>query len=72
MVYLENFLQSVYTYIWSLLGIDFTNYTGSLPSQLIDMYTYVDKFFKIVCVFFLVYVVYNFVVFLISLGGIRK
>lgn len=72
MTYLVSFLESMYTYIWTLLGIEFTNYAGALPVQLIEMYAYVEILFKYICVFFLVYVIYNFVVFLISLGGIRK
>lgn len=72
MTYLVSFLESMYSYIWTLLGIDFTNYVGALPVQLIEMYSYVEILFKYMCVFFLVYVIYNFVIFLISLGGIRK
>lgn len=72
MSHLLDFLNAMYTYLFGLFGIDFTGYTGNLPSELIQMYTYVDKFFQILCIFYLLYLIFNFVVFLISLGGVRK
>lgn len=69
---LLDFLNALYTYIWSLIGIDFTGYSGNLPIQLLEMYVYVEKFFQIMCIFYLLYLIYNFIVFLVSLGGIRK
>lgn len=72
MSHLLDFLNAMYTYIFGLIGIDFTGYAGSLPVELIDMYAYVDRFFQILCVFYLLYLIFNFVVFLISFGGVRK
>lgn len=72
MQHLTNFLTLMYNYIFSLIGLDFSNYSGELPQQLIDMYAYVEKFFELICIFFLVYLIYNFIYFVISVGGVRK
>ena len=69
---LTNFLNGLFNYLSSLLLIDFTDYSGNLPTQVIEMYSYVSKFFQIVVIFFFLYMVYNFIIFLISLGGVRK
>ena len=69
---LLDFLNGLFNYIKSLLFIDFTGYTGQLPTEFISMYGYVENFFKIVCIFFFLYLVYNFVIFLISFGSVRK
>lgn len=69
---LVNFLNGLFTYIKSLLFIDFTNYSGELPTEFITMYGYIETFFQIVCIFFFLYLVYNFIIFLVSLGSVRK
>ena len=44
---LTNFLNGLFNYLSSLLLIDFNNYSGNLPTQVIDMYGYVSKFSKL-------------------------
>lgn len=72
MTFLTDFINAIHTYLYSLIGIDFTSYTGVLPQQFIDLYSYVGQFFKLVVIFYFVYFVFNFLYFLFSLGGIRK
>lgn len=72
MNYLVDFLNSLYQYIFNLIGIDFTNYTGNLPTEFISMYSYVLDVFKIISIFFYIYLIYNFIIFLVSFGGVRK
>ena len=69
---MTQFIQLLYEYLFAMIGIDFTNYSGSLPQQFVNLYQYVDKFFHLVVIFFFVYMIYNFLIFLFSLGGIRK
>lgn len=72
MQYITDMLNIMFNYIKSLLFIDFTNYSGSLPNELLDMYSYVEPAFKIVSIVFIFYLLLNFVIFVISLGGVRK
>lgn len=72
MNYLVDIINSLYQYIFNLIGIDFTNYTGNLPTEFITMYGYVLDIFKLISIFFYVYLIYNFIIFLVSLGGVRK
>ena len=66
------FMETLYSYLFTLIGLDFTNYSGNLPVQLLSMYEYVIKFYQLVIVFFFLYLTYNTIYFLISLGSIRK
>lgn len=70
MQYLTQFMQLLYDYIFTLIGIDFTGL--SLPQQVIDMYAYVEQFFQIVVIFFFLYLVYNTLYFIFSLGSVRR
>lgn len=70
MQYLTQFMQLLYDYIFTLIGIDFTG--SSLPQQVIDMYAYVEQFFQIVVIFFFLYLVYNTLYFIFSLGSVRR
>jgi hypothetical protein len=70
--FLTAFCQTLYTYLFSLIGIDFSNYAGELPEQFVNMYAYVDKFFQILVIFLFLYLIFNFLFFLFSLGGIRR
>ena len=72
MTYLTDLCNSIFNYLYALIGIDFTGYSGNLPSQFIEMYSYVEQFFKLVIIFYFIYFVYNTLIFLFSLGGIRK
>lgn len=72
MNYLTQFMQLLYNYIFTLFGLNFENYSGAIPAEVISMYAYVINFFQIMCVFFFLYLVYNFLYFLFSLGAIRK
>ena len=72
MQHLTSFMQLLYDYIFTLIGIDFSNYSGSLPEQFVDLYQYVEQFFQALIIFFFVYMVYNFLFFVFSLGAIRK
>ena len=64
-------LNIFYNYISSLFLIDFSSYTGTLPTGLVEMYGYFSSFFKLVVIFYFFYLCFNFVIFLISLGGVR-
>lgn len=70
MQYLTQFMQLLYDYIFTLIGIDFTGL--SLPQQVIDMYAYVEQFFQIVVIFFFLYLIYNTLYFIFSLGSVRR
>jgi len=72
MSYLYDFIVSLFTYFKSLLLIDFTGYSGQLPLQVVEMFGYVESFFKFLAVVFFVYLVYNFLIFVISLGGVKN
>ena len=72
MQHLITFLESFYNYIYTLIGIDFTGYSGELPNGLIEMYSYVEKFYQLVIIFFFVYLIYNFIYFVITIGGVRR
>ena len=72
MQYLTQFMQQLYDYVFTLIGIDFSNYSGSLPIEFVNLYQYVEQFFQVLVIFYFVYLVYNFLFFLFSLGGIRK
>lgn len=67
-----DFLNIFFEYISSLLLIDFTSYTGSLPTELVSMYGYFTDFFKLVIIFYFLYLVFNSIIFIISLGGVRR
>lgn len=67
-----NIFNVFYDYITQVLLIDFTNYSGNLPNEFLTLYSYVPIFFKIVVIFFMCYLIFNFIIFLISLGGVRK
>lgn len=72
MQYLTQFMQQLYDYIFTLIGIDFTNYSGSLPSEFVNLYQYVEQFFQVLVIFYFVYMVFNFLFFVFSLGWVRK
>ncbi len=65
------FLTIFYNYITTLLFIDFSNYTGNLPTEFLEMYGYFASFFKLLVIFYFLYLCFNFVLFLVSLGGVR-
>ena len=66
-----NVLNVLYTYLSSLLLIDFSNYTGPLPEEVLFIYSYFSNFFKLTIIFYFLYLCFNFVIFIISLGGVR-
>lgn len=66
------FLNILFNYISSLLLVDFSGYTGSLPTEFVSMYGYFTSFLKLVVIFYFLYLVFNFVIFLVSLGGVRN
>lgn len=72
MTALTEFMQVLYNYIFALIGLDFSNYNGSLPIDFVNLYQYVTKFFEVMVIFFFAYLVYNFLFYIFSLGGIRK
>jgi hypothetical protein len=65
-------LNIFYTYLKSLFIIDFSDYSGSLPIELLEMYEYVEPVFKIVSIVFIFYLIFNFFIFVVSLGGVRN
>lgn len=68
---LLDFLNHFYNYVFAVIGIDFSSYTGVLPTEFITMYGYVLEFFKYFSIFALVYFMYKVLITLISLGGVR-
>ena len=72
MSHLVEFMESLFTYFKNLLFIDFSNYSGNLPPQVIEMYSYIESFFKFAVVVIFLYMVFNFIIFVVSLGGVRK
>lgn len=72
MTALTEFCNLLYEYIFALIGIDFSNYDGALPSEFVNLYQYVTQFFEILVIFFFAYLVYNFLFFIFSLGGIKR
>ncbi len=67
-----DFLNVFFNYISSLLLIDFTGYTGSLPTELVTMYGSFTNCFQLVVIFYFLYLCFNSIIFLISLGGVRR
>ncbi len=65
-------LNIIYTYLSSLFLVDFSNYSGRLPAGFIEIYNYFGSFFKLVVIFYFVYLCLNFIVFLVSLGGRKR
>ena len=68
---LVSFIDNLWNLLFSIIGIDFSSYTGSLPSELIQMYGYFEIGLKYIVCFMFLYLCFNFIVFLVSLGDVR-
>lgn len=71
MQYLQDIILAFYNFLKSIFIVDFSGYSGSIPQNVINMYGYIDIFFKYLCVFYFVYIAINFLIFVFSAGGVR-
>lgn len=69
---LYDVIYSFYDFIKSILFIDFTDYNGSLPTELLSLYSYIDTFFMLLIIGCFIWFVYSCLFFITSLGGVRK
>ena len=66
-------VNTINNFLNTMLVIDFTNYTGSMPVQVVNLYnTYVPKFVLYFAIGLLIIGFYKFLKFVFSIGGYNK